>query len=86
MDINLFDKPTAHPYGLLRGYTDAFEKESALAFCLVDCINASGFVPVEIKGNRHMLVADGLLKEVGENKAILTKRAIGLLYSHYGKS
>lgn len=83
MNINQFNKPTEHPYGMLSGYQNASEKEALLAFILAKCIDAGDFIPVKIKYNHNTMVEDGLLAEDSDGYR-LTKLSIGLLYSVYG--
>jgi hypothetical protein len=85
MDIKLFDTPSKHPYGMLEGYKNASEKESVLAVILTKCIEAGVFVAVETVHSHPSMVEDGLLKEVGECKYTLTTKAMGLLFSVYGR-
>lgn len=83
MRISDFVKPTEHPFNMLRGYENAYQKESVLAFVLSKCIDAHDFAAVETKHEHPTMVEDGLLERVGERKYKLTKKSIGLLYSHY---
>lgn len=84
MDIKSFVKPEEHPGGICRGYDNAYEKESVLAFILSQCVEAGGFGPVETKYAHPTMVSDGLLEEVSERRYKLTKKSIGLLYGVYG--
>ncbi len=85
MDIALFSKPEKHPFGMLRDYDDASQKEGNLMFMLSECIEAGGFGAVETRCSHPAMVRDGLLEEVEDGKYRLTVKAIGLLYSVYGK-
>lgn len=80
-----FEYPEQHPYGMLYGYQNASQKESVLAIILRQCIEAGEFVAVETTHSHPAMVEDGLLEEVADRKYKLTTRAIGLLYSVYGK-
>jgi len=80
-----FEKPTKHPYSMLRGYENAHEKESILAYMLNKSIEQGSFKPLNFKYKHPTMVSDGLLKEQGEKMYQLTKKSLGLLYSIYGK-
>ena len=86
MNITDFEEPKAHPFDLLHGYNNAYEKEGMLAFLLSKCIQAGKFKAVETIHSHPTMVDDGLLEQVGERKYKLTKKAIGLLYSRYAKA
>lgn len=86
MNIADFNTPTQHPYGILRGYGRAHEKEMVLAIILKKCIEAGGFVAVETVHNHPAMVRDGLLEQVADRRYKLTPKAKGLLYSEYGKA
>lgn len=83
MQISDFVMPTEHPMGMLSAYSEAYQKEGVLAFILGKCIESGGFVPVKTKYEHPAMVADGLLERTGDFEYKLTKKAIGLLYSHY---
>lgn len=83
MNINDFTKPKDHPYGMLDGYTNAYQKESVLAIILKKCIDVGDFVAIETSHSHPTMVNDGLLEKTTDRKYKLTKKAIGLLYSQY---
>lgn len=85
MNINDFEKPSNHPYGMLRGYENANEKEAMLAWMLIKCIEAGDFCMIETKHDHPTMVEDGLLEKVADKNYRLTKKAIGLLYSQYAR-
>lgn len=85
MNIKDFNAPTAHPFDLLPGYKNAYEKESVLQYILSRCIEAGEFIAVETIHDHHTMVTDGLLEEIGDREYKLTTKAIGLLYSQYGR-
>lgn len=88
LKIEDFQEPKIHPYEMLRGYNNASEKESLLAFILGENIKSSKFEPVKTKYSHPTMVEDGLLIDNStdtEHKYSLTKKSIGLLYSVYGK-
>jgi hypothetical protein len=80
-----FNKPTKHPYGLLDGCKNACEKESWLCWALDQCINAGKWLKFDSNVVNYSLIEDGLLEHTGELQWSLSKKAIGLLYSVYGK-
>lgn len=86
MDIHDFNKPEEHPYSLLEGYTHAFEKERTLAIILRGCCDAGDLDAAIETTHRHpTMVTNGLLLEAGERRYRLARKAMGLLYSVYGK-
>lgn len=85
MNVSLFTAPTVHPFGLLRSYDNASEKESTLAYILIECIKAGAFVSVPTIHDHTDMVKDGLLIAEDGKRYRLTTKAIGLLYSVYGK-
>lgn len=85
MDITLFSKPETQPYGMLGTSANAYQKEQLLAWFLSKCIEAGAFGTVKTKYTHPTMVEDGLLEEV-EGGYKLTIKAIGLLYSVYGKA
>jgi len=84
MQTTDFVKPTVHPYGMLSGYTDASEKESFLVWMLIKCIEVGEFMAINTTHEHPDMVKLDLLEKVGEKEYKLTKKSIGLLYSHYG--
>jgi len=85
LKITDFIMPNHHPFGMLEGYSNAYEKERWLATLLGKNILAKGFLPVEFpKDDDFGMVEDGLLKRV-EGGYVLTKISKGLLYAEYGK-
>ena len=81
LNITQFNKPTEHPFEMLDGYTNAYQKELTLTHILTKCIEVGDFIPIETKGGHSDLVYDGLLK----TKYELTEKAKTLLYGFYGK-
>lgn len=84
MTISDFQMPNGHPFGMLDGLTNACEKEAVLTMILSRCIDAGGFIPIKTKFSHPAMVSDGLLSETPEGY-LLTKKAKGLLYAHFGK-
>lgn len=82
--ISEFKEPTVHPFGMLDGYKNAFEKESVLFFIFNQNFRGGVFEPVKTKHDHPAMVEDGLLKKTGDQYE-LTQKAIGLLYSVYHK-
>ena len=86
LTANDFGPVTQHPYGMLEGYQNASEKESTLAFILSEALKAGDLnTAVNTTHNHPDMVGYGLLIEVSEREYRLSKKAIGLLYSVYGK-
>ena len=87
LTIDDFVKPEAHPYGLLEGYRQAFEKENVLAIALKKCIELNAInATFETIHNHPTMVNDGLLTKVSDRRYCLTRKSIGLLFSRYGKN
>ncbi len=84
MDITDFNEPEKRPVGMLRGYERAEEKEIILAKFLSEYIEQGSFDAIKPPHKYPTMVTDGLLKETPDGY-LLTKKAIGLLYSVYGK-
>jgi hypothetical protein len=80
-----FNKPTSHPYGMLAGYKDAHEQEDYLASMLYDCIEFGDWIVFPSSRIHSQLPANGLMERFGYDGWKLTKKAIGLLYTIYGK-
>jgi hypothetical protein len=86
LTANDFGPVTQHPYGMLEGHLNAFEKECTLAFILSEALEAGDLnAVVKTSPNHPDMVSCGLLIEVREREYRLSKKAIGLLYSVYGK-
>ena len=84
MTVNDFNKPDAHPWGMLEAFTNASQKERMLVFILTKCIEAGDWIPVASKFEHDSMVSDGLLEQVEEKTYSLTVKAKGLLYAFYG--
>jgi hypothetical protein len=83
--IDDFNRPEDRPWGMLRGYERAAEKENVLAAILLTCVEAGDFIPVGTKYKHPtIMVSDGLLEETPQGY-MLTKKSLGLLYTVYGK-
>jgi len=87
-----FNIPTSLPFGMLGGYEYVPEKGQVLAYILKKCIENGTFESgVETECEHPVMVADGLLKKIwvlgraDKNYYLLTTKALGLLYSVYGK-
>lgn len=85
MDIDLFNRPKEHPFGMLEGYKHALEKEVLLARILTTCVNAGSWEIVETAFEHPTMVQDGLLEQHGPRQYSLTEKAKGLLYAHFHK-
>lgn len=86
MDLQLFERPENHPFGMLEGFrfSHTSELESTLAWMLIQCIEAGEWIAIPTKYEYFDLVDAGLLE--GDRAGYRsTKRAKGLLYAHYGK-
>jgi len=84
MDITDFKKLEEHPWGVCKDFKYTYEKESVLRYMLNVCMDKGEFGPVKTKYNHPTMVSDGLLEEVGDKEYLLTKKAIGLLYTVCG--
>ena len=85
-----FKIPTQHPYGMLSGFglKNTNEAENRLAFMFVDCLknkDLSFEVEREDDEEVRVLLSNGLLARVSENKYRLTKLALEKLYTCYAK-
>lgn len=77
LDVNSFDSPEKHPFGMLRGYDHAMEKEQTLVWILQQCIDAGDWMAVRTMHRHPTMVTDGLLHQYGERYS-LTEKAKGL--------
>ena len=85
MDISDFSNPTEHPWGMLEGTKDAYEKEGNLAWFLMRCIQAGDiYVAIQTRLEHYDLVHLGLANREGPCLYTLTEKAVGLLYAYYG--
>ena len=85
LTIDDYKKPDSHPYGMLRGECHASEKESFMAWCLIQCIKANNLdAEFETVDNEDGMVDIDMLKKVKEKTYQLTQKAKGLLFAHYG--
>lgn len=81
-----FKNSDLHPYGMLKGYSNASEKESLLAWMLSQCIKAGDWVAIPCKYSHDALVSDGLLLETEQARCYrLSEKAKGYLYAFYSK-
>jgi hypothetical protein len=85
LEVEDFDNPKEHPFGMLQGYVNASEKEDTLAWILAKSIEMGGFGPVVCNWDHTDMVNDGLLIHLKDKEYTLTKKAKGLLYSIYYK-
>lgn len=91
MDINKdFHKPDQHPFGMLEGYKQGYEKESVLYFIFKNCwLHDDLNHACATQYDHPTMVEDGLLEKLDtdyhDNVYRLTTKAIGLLYSVYGR-
>lgn len=86
LTIDDFNVPTSHPYGMLKGYEHANEKESNLVILLRGCLEAGELdATIETIHPHPAMVIDGLLERVEPKRYKLTIKSKGLLYAHYGK-
>ena len=86
LNINNFEIPTQHPYGMLQGYSHASEKEEVLASLLIWGHTKNDlFAPKEFIHSHPTMVKDGLLEQVKGTTYKLTTKSVKLLYSVYGK-
>ncbi|BAS55309.1 hypothetical protein NIES2135_54120 [Leptolyngbya boryana NIES-2135] len=81
-----FEKPTKHPFDMLRGYRNACQKESLLAWMLSQCVEAGEWIAIPCQYQHDDLVKDEILIPTEQECCYrLSKKAKGLLYSVYGK-
>jgi len=86
MNIDNFETPNKHPYGMLDGYNHAYEKERNLVYMLIKCLQEQDiYAKIKFNCNHSDMVNEGLLTDCGDNVYQLTKKSVGLLYSVYGK-
>lgn len=87
MDINKdFIRPDKHPFGILVGYQNAFEKESVLSLIFRNAWKNDNLYEACKTIHEHpTMVEDGLLEEVEPRLYRLTTKSIGLLFSVYGR-
>jgi hypothetical protein len=87
MDINKdFVRPDKHPFDMLDGYRNAYEKESVLLLIFRNAWKSDNISqPCETQHEHPSMVEDGLLEEVEPHFYRLTTKSIGLLYSVYGR-
>lgn len=87
LSIEDYKKPDSHPFGMMKGERHASEKESFMAYCLSQCLEA-GNIDAEFKtvANEDGMAKIGMLKKVGDKTYRLTRKAKGLLFAHYGKN
>jgi hypothetical protein len=81
--IDLFTKPTEHPYGMLSNVRHAHEHEAVLATMLIRCVDAGEWIAMPITDAYGTLEQEELVQSEGR-KYRLTEKAKGLLYAHYG--
>ena len=85
LKVSMFEMPNNHPFGMLEGYHNAYEKEMLLSVMLVKNIDNNSFMPIVLEYDHPELVEDGLLLQTGNREYALTEKAKGLLYSVYYK-
>jgi len=86
LTVDDFGPITKHPFNMLEGYQNASEKENTLAFILSKALEIGSLnAVVKTNSNYPDMVGCGLLIEVREGEYRLSRKAIGLLYSVYGK-
>lgn len=84
LNVNSFNSPKEHPFGMLRGYDYAREKEEMLVWILRQCVDAGDWIAVCTAHRHPTMVTDGLLNQYGDRYS-LTEKSKGLLYVHYHK-
>lgn len=89
LPIELFRKPTDHPWGMLPNMRHGFEAEQTLVYVFNRCIEAGKWINVACRQTHPGLVDAGLLSEPEETPDAylyrLTEKAKGLLYGYYGR-
>lgn len=86
IDIHSFKRPLKSSIGLLSNYNlgNTNEVETLLTFMLDQNINNGEFSPVQCKNDHSDVVKIGLVDDCGNLRYSLTKRAIIILYLHFG--
>lgn len=87
LTIKDFKEPNEHPYGMLKGYSNASEKERMLVFMICQCINADDIDAVINTKNTHpTMVEDGLLIKIDNDdfKYKLSDKAKECLHKFFG--
>lgn len=84
---DMFEYPNMHPSGMLAGeyLSNTYECENLLAWFLSKAKEAKAFDFVTTMYEHPELVSARLLEQRGPNEYRLTKKALGLLYTVYGK-
>ncbi len=85
--VGQFERPKVRPWNMLSGTNDCGSKEDLLGQILIKCVEASEWIAIDIAPENlpKGIVKDDLLVEVEPGRYMLTKKAVGLLYSIYGK-
>lgn len=87
LTIKDFIEPNEHPYGMLKEYTNASEKERMLIFMLCQCIKADDIdAVINTKLKHPTMVEDGLLIKIDNDdfKYKLSDKAKEKLYGFFG--
>ena len=88
LSVNDYIKSTEHPFGMLKGFEHASEKEAFMAWCLIQCIEAKDLnVDIKTPNNEDYMCENPikLLLKTGKQTYRLAIKAKGLLYTYYGK-
>lgn len=65
LTIKDFNEPNEHPFGMLREYDNASEKERLLVFMICQCIKADDIdAVISTKYTHPTMVSDGLLVKI----------------------
>jgi hypothetical protein len=87
MDLDLFTKPTGHPWGMLDhlGLKHTWESENLLAAILFHCLEQGEWCPKRLQPGEILppLERSGLLIDEGNNFWSLTDKAKDLLLKYY---
>lgn len=87
LTIKDFKEPNEHPFGMLKEFDNASEKERLLVFMLCQCIKADDIdAVVNTKFTHPTMVADGLLIKVDNDdfKYKLSDKSKEKLYGFFG--
>ncbi len=82
-----FHKPEKHPWGMLDSFDirNKYETEFFLCWMLIQSQEQESWEPIKTQQLHCRLVNIGLLKEVQPFLYQLTPKALGLLYTKFGK-
>ena len=87
LTIKDFNEPNEHPFGMLKEYDNASEKERLLVFMICQCIKADDInAVINTKYTHPTMVSDGLLIKIDNDdfKYKLSDKAKEKLHKFFG--